>query len=259
VLIRFVRCILAATVSLFMADRTAEQVPPSADASQVPEVRLPAFAFAIYVAVFLLVWSLRATVFIGIDESIQSAGWKNVYSNALKFIIWSCPSSSPLRMWGLGPFTYTKLTTHVDKRGLIVGAIVVVVWLSLVVLGEAALSHRNAGAMLVQRSSEWLSILSGVFFSPIWEEILFRGFFLNRLNESLSFWHSNVISALLFMLVHWPYWVSKNGFSARVIKDSINVFLVGCLFGWLMKKSNSLWPAIGAHIGNNFLSGLIHA
>jgi len=27
----------------------------------------------------------------------------------------------------------------------------------------------------------------------------------------------------------------------------------------LTKKSNSLWPAIGAHIANNFLSGLIHA
>jgi membrane protease YdiL (CAAX protease family) len=162
-------------------------------------------------------------------------------------------------VWGLRPLTYTKLTTSVNKRGFIVGAIVVAVWLSLVVLGEAALSHRNVGAMLLQRSSRSLSILTGVFFSPIWEEILFRGFFLNRLNESFSFWNANVISALLFMLVHWPYWVSKNGFSAGIIKDSINVFALGCLFGWLMKKSNSLWPSIGAHIANNFLSGLIHA
>jgi membrane protease YdiL (CAAX protease family) len=61
------------------------------------------------------------------------------------------------------------------------------------------------------------------------------------------------------MLVHWPYWVSKNGFSGQVIKDSINVFLLGCLFGWMMKKANSLWPAVGAHIANNFLSGLIHS
>lgn len=218
----------------------------------------PIAPLAIYIALFLLVWSLRATVFIHIDESIESAVWKNVYSNAVKFIIWVVPVFIILKVCGLPPLKYTKLTTRVNKRGLIVGAIVVVVWLSLVVLGEAALSHRNAGAMLLQRSSEWLSILIGAFFSPIWEEILFRGFFLNRLNESISFWKSNVISALLFMLVHWPYWVSKNGFSPRVIKDSINVFLLGCLFGWLMKKSNSLWPAIGAHIANNFLSGLIH-
>ena len=48
------------------------------------------------------------------------------------------------------------------------------------------------------------------------------------------------------------------GFSGAVIKDMANVFLLGCLFGWVMKKTNSLWPAIGAHIANNFLSGLIH-
>ena len=214
---------------------------------------------AIYVALFFLVWSLRATVFIHIDESIESSGWKNVYSNALKFIIWVVPVFITLRAWRLRPLIYTKLTTRVNNRGLIVGAIAVVVWLSVVVLAEAALSHRNVGAMLLLRSSEWPSILIGVFFSPISEEILFRGFFLNRLNESLNFWGSNLISALLFMLVHWPYWVSKNGFSAGVIKDSINVFLLGCLFGWLMKKSNSLWPAIGAHVANNFLSGLIHS
>jgi uncharacterized protein len=98
-----------------------------------------------------------------------------------------------------------------------------------------------------------------VFISSISEEILCRGFFLNRLNESLSFWKANAVSALLFMLAHWPYWLSKSGFSPQVIKDSVNVFFLGCLFGWLMKKTNSLWPAIGAHIANNFLSGLIHA
>ena len=221
--------------------------------------RLPTATFAIYVAVFLLVWSLRATVFIGIDEGIPSAGWKSVYSNAVKFIIWVVPAFITLSVWRLRPFTYLKLNTRVNKRGLIVSIIVVLTWLSLAVLGEAVLSGRSVGAILFQRSAEWLSILAGVFLSPIWEEILFRGFFLNRLTESLSFWKSNLIAAFLFTVVHVPYWVSKNGFSLRVIRDLINVFLLGCLFGWVLKKTNSLWPAIGAHIANNFLSGLIHA
>ena len=240
-----------------MTDRTAQRAPSSADSSQVSEIRLPSFALPIYIAVFLLVWSLRATVFIHIDESIESAAWRNVYSNVVKFAVWVLPALITLRVWGLRPLIYTKLTTRLDKRGSILGAIVAVVWLSLVVLVAAVLSHRSVETILLQ--PEWLSILIGVFFSPICEEILFRGFFLNQLNESFSFRKSSVLSALLFMLVHWPYWVSKFGFSAGVIKDSINVVLLGCLFGWLMKKSNSLWPAIGMHIANNFLSGLIHA
>ena len=220
--------------------------------------RGPVTKLAIYVALFFAVWSLRAIVFIRVDESIESTLWKNVYSNAVKFIIWVVPVFITLGVSHLRPLTYLKLTTPLNKKGLMIGALVTAVWFSLVVLGEALLSGRKAGAMLAARSSEWPSILAGVFFSPISEEILFRGFFLNRLGESLRFWKSNLIAALLFMLAHWPYWLSRNGFSLPVIKDSVNVFLLGCLFGWLLKKTNSLWPSIGAHIANNFLSGLIH-
>lgn len=227
--------------------------------SSLPASRVTTKAFVIYVASFFLIWSLRAIVLIRIDEGIESSFNRNVYSNALKFIVWVVPAFITLGVLRLKPLAYLKLTTRVNERGLVVGALVTLVWLSVVVLGEAMISGRNAGVILTARSPEWLTILASVSFSPICEEVLFRGFFLNRLRESLSFWRANVISALLFMLAHWPYWVSKNGFSPPVIKDSVNVFLLGCLFGWLMKKTNSLWPAIGAHIANNFLSSLIHA
>ena len=229
----------------------------SVQPSDTPGV--PAKAFVIYVVAFFVIWTLRATVFIRIDEGIESGVLKNVYSNAAKFLIWVVPVFITLGVWRLRPFTYLKLTTPPNKKGLMIGAVVTLLWFCLVVLGEALISGRNAGSMLAARSAAWPSVLVGVFFSPISEEILCRGFFLNRLSESLSFWKANLISALLFMFAHWPYWVSKNGFATRVIKDSVNVFLLGCLFGWLMKKTNSLWPAIGAHIANNFLSGLIHA
>jgi membrane protease YdiL (CAAX protease family) len=212
----------------------------------------------IYIAAFFVAWSLRATVFIRIDESISSGVGKNVYSNAVKFTLWVLPVFITLAALRLKPLKYTKLTTPVNKRGLVVSGLVVLVWLSLVVVGESFIQGKSIGVLLSQKAPAWLGILAGAFLSPTWEEILFRGFFLNRLNESLSFWRSNLISAFLFMLAHVPYWVSKNGFSGPVIKDMINVFLLGCLFGWVMKKTNSLWPAIGAHIANNFISGFIH-
>src|SRR5438093_8640859 len=162
--------------------------------------RVPASVFVVYVVVFFVVWALRAIVFIRIDESIESPLWKNVYSNAVKFIIWVVPVFVTLRVSGLRPFTYLKLTTPLKKKGLMIGAVVTLVWFSLVVLGEALFSGRNAGAMLAARLAEWPSILAGVFFSPISEEILFRGFFLNRLSEFLWFWKANMIAAVLFML-----------------------------------------------------------
>lgn len=215
-------------------------------------------AFVIYIATFFVAWSLRATVFIWVDEGITSGFGQNLYSNAVKFTLWVLPVFITLAALRMKPLTYTKLTTRVNSRGLIVSALVVFVWLSLVVVGESFIQGKSIGVLLSQKAPAWLGILAGVSLSPIWEEIVFRGFFLNRLNESLSFWQANLISAFLFMLAHAPYWISKNGLSGPVIKDMVNVFLLGCLFGWVMKKTNSLWPAIGAHIANNFLSGLIH-
>jgi len=219
---------------------------------------LPFSVFWIYVVAFLAVWSVRALVLIRIDESIQSPLGKNVFSNTVKFVIWVLPAFITLVVCRLRPFDYLKLSTPINKRGFFPSMVVVAVWLALIVIGESIMSGKNIGAMLSEKSGDWLSILVGVAVSPISEEILFRGFFLNRFNESLSFWVANVISALLFAAVHMPYWVSRNGFSPEVTKNLVNVFLLGCLFGWIMKKTNSLWPAIGAHIANNFLSGLIH-
>ena len=227
--------------------------------SSSPSSGITMKTFVIYVGAFLLIWSLRAILFIHIDEGINSPFERNVYSSTVKFILWAVPVFVVLRASHQQPLAYLKLTTPVNSRGLLVGALVTLAWFSLVILGEALISGRNAGAMLSTRSSEWLTILASGFVSPLSEEILCRGFFLNRLSESLSFWTANVISALLFMLAHWPYWISKSGFSPLVIKDSVNVVLLGCLFGWLMMKTNSLWPAIGAHIANNFLASLIRA
>jgi CAAX protease family protein len=220
---------------------------------------VPATVFVTYLIVFFAIWTLRATVLIRVDESIESPLWKNLFSNAVKFPIWVVPVLITLSIRRVQALTYLKLTTPVNKRGLIIAVIVTLAWCVLVVAGESIFSRRSPGAILGARSSGWVTILLGVFLSPFAEEILFRGFILNRLNESLSFWKSNLISSILFLLAHVPYWVSKNGFSPRVIRDLANVFVLGLLFGWLMKRTNSLWPAIGAHIANNFLSGLIHA
>ena len=233
------------------------QAEPTPSPMEPPLRRLSTKAFVIYIAAFFVVWSLRATVFIRIDESITSNVGKNLYSNAVKFTLWVLPVFITLAALRMKPLTYTKVTTPVNKWGLIVSSLVVLVWLSLVVVGESFIQGKSIGVLLLHKAP-WLGILAGAFLSPIWEEILFRGFFLNRLNESRSFWKSNLMSAFLFALAHAPYWVSKNGFSGAVIKDLVNVFLLGCLFGWVMKKTNSLWPAIGAHIANNFISGLIH-
>jgi membrane protease YdiL (CAAX protease family) len=242
-----------------VTDEPGLKPPMVANPIEAPDHRgVPAKVFVTYLIVFFAIWTLRATVLIRVDESIESPLWKNLFSNAVKFTIWVLPVFITLSIRRARPLTYLKLTTPVNKRGVSIAVVVTLALCVIVVAGESILSRRSPVAILGARSSEWLTILLGVLLSPFAEEILFRGFILNRLNESLSFWKANLISAFLFVLAHVPYWVSKNGFSPRVIRDLANVFVLGLLFGWLMKTANSLWPAIGAHIANNFLSGMIH-
>ncbi len=44
-------------------------------------------AFILFLVLFFVVWSLRATIFYFIDEGIQTPFLKSVYSNAIKFAL----------------------------------------------------------------------------------------------------------------------------------------------------------------------------
>ena len=216
-------------------------------------------SLAVYLAVFFVVWFLRATVFFHVDEAIGSPSWRNVYSNAVKFAIWVIPVFVILLFVDkVPPLRYLKLTTPISWKGALIALLVMSLFLAAVILGESLLQGKAVGTLVGSPSYRWFGVFAGVFSSPMWEEILFRGFVLNRLNERFAFWQSNMISAFLFMLAHAPYWVSHGGLSQTVMKDLLNVFVLGALFGWFMKKSDSLWPPVIAHIANNFVSGLIH-
>jgi CAAX protease family protein len=229
------------------------------DANEQPH-RSSMKSLVIYLVFFFIVWSLRATVLFRLDESIASPSWRNVYSNAVKFVVWVIPVFLILVFVDkVRPLHYLKLTSAINWRGALLTALIMSIFLAIVVLVESSVQGKPVATLLGRPSYRWFGVFAGVFSSPMWEEILFRGFVLNRLNERLAFWQSNAISAFLFMLAHVPYWVSHGGLSQNVIKDLVNVFVLGALFGWFMKKSNSLWPPVLAHTANNFVSGLIHS
>lgn len=84
-----------------------------------------------------------------------------------------------------------------------------------------------------------IAFATTVVFAPIIEEMLFRGIFLQTINKYLSrFWTALLVSSL-FVLVH----VS--------LIDSPPLFLAAIIYAWLTFKTNSIIPAIIAHIINN--------
>ena len=83
----------------------------------------------------------------------------------------------------------------------------------------------------------WYILLMAVFIAPICEELLFRGYLVNRCGP--------IISALAFGLVHAGY---------GSIVEIVGVTFVGIVLAYSFKKSGSITPGIIIHMTYNLLS-----
>ena len=74
------------------------------------------------------------------------------------------------------------------------------------------------------------------------QEVQFRGLLLGALERSLSPLWANVAQAAVFGLAHLA--ISYGGPEAPFVPIT---FLVGLVFGWLVQRTGSIWPAVIIH------------
>ncbi len=82
------------------------------------------------------------------------------------------------------------------------------------------------------------------------EEVIFRGYVLRNLMQSVNKWVALLISALLFALVHL-------GNPDITVIAVVNVFLAGLLLGINYVYTRNLWFGIVLHFTWNFMQGAI--
>lgn len=81
-----------------------------------------------------------------------------------------------------------------------------------------------------------------------WEELWFRGIFLNYCNKNLSAINISVTIGLLFMLVHLlnP--------EINLLKTGPTLFFAGAFLTIVYFYFKTIWLPIGLHFGNNYLA-----
>ncbi len=232
------------------------QVTRQSNTDDAPQDARPSAKLLIcFLLCFYAVWALRATLLFTIDGHIHSDSLRLVYAILVKFVLWVIPAVVYLRATSTEPpFKYLKLTSTVNKKGLILGLILSLVFFTLMVLFEGVTSGKNLKSLAEAAPGEWLRVFLTVSPSSVWEEIFFRGFLLNQLNERIVFWKANLLTAILFALIHWPNWIWVNGFQAWIPATTVAIIILALFLGYLMRLTNSLWPSIAAHIVNNFLA-----
>jgi membrane protease YdiL (CAAX protease family) len=216
--------------------------------------RSPYFTF--FIILFLVLWTLRATVFYSIDLGIESPVNRKIYSESIKVLVWTIPVFLFLIIVDkTNPFRALKLSTRPKCVGWIVPVAGLIGFFVVTLLFEYFAHGRSLD--FSSGATGLLGSLASVSITPISEEILFRGLILGKLSETTSFARANVITSILFIAIHQPNWLWVNGFKPWMPLVSGGIFILSLLLGWLVQKTNSLYPAIAGHIINNFIAVLL--
>lgn len=99
--------------------------------------------------------------------------------------------------------------------------------------------------------------IPGMLFSPIGEEIFFRGYLQRMLETRFSERISTAIEAAWFAgahLIHHGIVLTAAGLGFRTISGPLwfgLMFALSCMFAWLRKRHDSIYPAILAHAAFN--------
>ncbi|MBS5823865.1 MAG: CPBP family intramembrane metalloprotease [Clostridium argentinense] len=91
----------------------------------------------------------------------------------------------------------------------------------------------------------FIIILTIGIVAPFVEEFLFRGIVYKTLSKNISISAVIVIQGILFGIYHLN------------IIQAVYASLLGIIFGFIKYKTQSLWPAIAAHIANNIMAVII--
>lgn len=132
---------------------------------------------------------------------------------------------------------YLKLRKNY-KRGISVGCLISITYV-IIKLAVACLSKNlnvnfNIGLMW------WIGGITVGFI----EEIPLRGFLLTKLEGKIGFILSNIIVTIIFVMMHFPKWITMGTY---IMPASIKIAIVSLLFGYLVKRYDSLWVTIICH------------
>jgi membrane protease YdiL (CAAX protease family) len=203
----------------------------------------------IYISVFFLVWMVWILIYNFFVKSISAESLRLSIGSLFRFLIWVLPVFIYLKyVDNTDPFQYLKLKSNL-KKGLFWSAGVTICVIILWLLSFLILDLEIKNFITISIFINW------ILFVAVFEEILMRGFILNKLIEITSFIKALNLTSLLFVLIHWPGWILIYTYSfTKILNASAYIFALSILLGLLIKKSESLYPCIILHALNDTIA-----
>ena len=204
--------------------------------------------FLLYLVLFNAAWTMW--VLLGyshlraLGEQTLAYALVNV---GVRFVIWVLPVFAYLRYVDrVNPLTYLKLRQH-WVRGVVVALIFSALNFCLTLVQKGLPNFHSAAV-------SWNGILSTSLLIGFVEEIPYRGFVFQKLLERFSLTVATLLSAVLFVAIHLPGWISLHLFKTTT---AIFVFVFGILMVLLLRFARSLWAPIISHSLNDYFSAVL--
>jgi membrane protease YdiL (CAAX protease family) len=205
------------------------------------------FVAALYSA-WIGAWILEQTLESHVDWIRTDAG-QFAYWTAMKVALWVLPAIALIRLSGrhIREVIAAKRWRAALRWGGGVGLL-----LGVVALVTKALGHQP----LFAPELSW-ALINAVLVAPIVEEFTFRGAVLGSLMQRYRFSVANTLTALFFLGAHLIGWYFQGRQAALLtapVGGALSIFLLGWLFGLVLRQSQSLIGSTLAHILNNFFN-----
>ncbi len=211
--------------------------------------RHPALTTCLTFTGIMAAWITAWVVKIHLDGSlpwITSSGGSFIYWTSAKLLLWVLPaywlilhSGRDLRL----VFNFVNVKGWLFWGGGIGLLIALTGWIPKVLVIKPLIQFQPSFALL-----------NVLFIAPVFEEFLLRGAILGNFMQYHSFWFANIVTSLFFVILHLPGWFFMDTMIENLTKPvggALSIFLVGLLFGYAVKCSDSLLGGILAHLLNN--------
>jgi membrane protease YdiL (CAAX protease family) len=198
----------------------------------------------VYLVAFYAVWSCYILL---ITPHFGRGPLFLIVENLVKLAVWTLPVLVWIRYVDRqDPLAYLKLRENIHPGvlyGLLAGGL-----LATYLVGQRLV----VGFHGFDLGFAWSQWIGGVVLVGVTEEVVFRGFVLQRLLTVTRFRWANLVTSFLFLLIHFPRWIRDDQLaSAEIIGAILYVFAFSYLQGYLLKRSGSLWSCFLSHaIGN---------
>ncbi len=219
--------------------------------------RKAALQLSWFLVAFFILWTLRATLFHAVDESIASPTSRAVYSNLLKLVVWVFPAAAfAYVLRHVPPAKYLGLSVWPGRRSWFLCFGVTVVFLLAITLFETTVRKKcfSTACLSSLPMSLWLLQL---LLPPLLEELFFRGFLMKELLALLPLSRAIALTSLLFAGIHLPSWLAHGATAQAIVTNAGEAFLFSAVACWLFAQTASVWPSTVFHVANNALSFML--